>query len=24
LRGPTAVHESNMGHMSQMLPGRGI
>jgi large subunit ribosomal protein L35 len=24
LRGSTAVHETNMGHMAQMLPGRGI
>ena len=24
LRGPTAVHETNMGHMAQMLPGMGI
>jgi large subunit ribosomal protein L35 len=24
LRGPTAVHETNMGHMAQMLPGFGI
>ena len=22
LRGSTAVHETNMGHMAQMLPGR--
>jgi large subunit ribosomal protein L35 len=24
LRGPTAVHETNMGHMKQMLPGMGV
>jgi large subunit ribosomal protein L35 len=24
LRGPTAVHETNMGHMAQMLPFAGI
>ncbi|MCW5631502.1 MAG: 50S ribosomal protein L35, partial [Rhodoferax sp.] len=24
LRGATAVHETNMGHMAQMLPGFGI
>ena len=24
LRGAVTVHESNMSHMSQMLPGRGI
>ena len=24
LRGATAVHETNMGHVAQMLPGRGI
>ena len=24
LRGSTSVHESDMGRMSQMLPGRGI
>jgi hypothetical protein len=24
LRGSAAVHETNMGHMAQMLPGRGI
>jgi len=24
LRGSVAVHETNMGHMAQMLPGRGI
>jgi large subunit ribosomal protein L35 len=24
LRGTTGVHETNMGHMAQMLPGRGI
>jgi large subunit ribosomal protein L35 len=24
LRGSTSVHETNMGHMAQMLPGRGI
>jgi len=24
LRGSTGVHETNMGHMAQMLPGRGI
>jgi len=24
LRGATAVHEADMGRMSQMLPGRGI
>jgi large subunit ribosomal protein L35 len=24
LRGPTAVHETNMGHMAQMLPFAGL
>ena len=24
LRGPVGVHETNMGHMAQMLPGLGI
>ncbi|MES2686411.1 MAG: bL35 family ribosomal protein, partial [Pseudomonadota bacterium] len=24
LRGSVAVHETNMGHMAQMLPGMGI
>ncbi|HUR89120.1 MAG TPA: 50S ribosomal protein L35, partial [Ramlibacter sp.] len=24
LRGPTGVHETNMGHMAAMLPGAGI
>ena len=24
MRGTTGVHETNMGHMAQMLPGRGI
>jgi large subunit ribosomal protein L35 len=24
LRGATSVHETNMGHMAQMLPGMGI
>ena len=24
LRGSVGVHETNMGHMAQMLPGRGI
>jgi len=24
LRGAVAVHETNMGHMAQMLPGMGI
>jgi ribosomal protein L35 len=24
LRGSTAVHETDMGRMAQMLPGRGI
>ena len=24
LRGPTGVHETNMGHMAAMLPGSGI
>jgi len=24
LRGPTGVHETNMGHMAAMLPGTGI
>jgi large subunit ribosomal protein L35 len=24
LRGPTGVHETNMGHMAQMLPGMGV
>ncbi len=24
LRGISNVHETNMGHMAQMLPGRGI
>jgi large subunit ribosomal protein L35 len=24
LRGPVGVHETNMGHMAQMLPGMGI
>ena len=24
LRGSTTVHATNMGHMAQMLPGRGI
>ena len=24
LRGAVTVHETNMGHMAQMLPGRGI
>ena len=24
LRGSTAVHATNMGHMAQMLPGQGI
>ncbi len=24
LRGAVAVHETNMGHMAQMLPGQGI
>jgi large subunit ribosomal protein L35 len=24
LRGSAAVHETNMGHMAQMLPGQGI
>ena len=24
LRGSIAVHETNMGHMAQMLPGSGI
>jgi hypothetical protein len=24
LRGAVAVHETNMGHVAQMMPGRGI
>ena len=24
LRGPTGVHETNMGHMAQMLPMAGL
>ncbi|HEY9095924.1 MAG TPA: 50S ribosomal protein L35, partial [Hydrogenophaga sp.] len=24
LRGAVTVHETNMGHMAQMLPGMGI
>jgi hypothetical protein len=24
LRGTVGVHETNRGHMAQMLPGRGI
>jgi large subunit ribosomal protein L35 len=24
LRGAVGVHETNMGHMAQMLPGMGI